>query len=118
MGAFSVPPKVANPTRFGILSAANLAMTEAGLPHLEAIHKPVRIDGASLLGGQIKTRTRGTRGGSHGSVVKKWKARETEKGYTWKEISLDYPGEAYWAPYQWQLEAFIDRKKGRPGTGK
>lgn len=33
-------------------------MTEAGLPHLEAIHKPVRIDGASLLGGQIKTRTR------------------------------------------------------------
>lgn len=120
-------------------------ITEAGFPRIEVTHKPVLVrDDANSPEGQVKTRTRKATyvnplatavyhridiedefvirtkapgGGGDGPVVKTWKVKETKKAYTWQEAGLDFPGEAYWTPYRWQLGAFVDRIRGRPGTG-
>ena len=45
-----------------------------------------------------------------GEVVKRWKEKEAIKEYGPK-------GKEWWTSYRWQLEAFVDRIKGRDGVG-
>ena len=51
--------------------------------------------------------------------VKRWTVKESRKAYTWKEadIGVEKPSEPYWLTYKHQLDAFVDRVKGREGTG-
>jgi predicted dehydrogenase len=52
-----------------------------------------------------------------GKVKKTWKENETIKVYSWHDMDVDQPGEPWWMSYRWQLEAFVDRIRGRPGSG-
>lgn len=51
-----------------------------------------------------------------GNVVKQWE-KNSHKAYTFEEASghfADLPVERHWMPYRYQLEAFVNRIKGRP----
>ncbi|KAK0617238.1 hypothetical protein B0T14DRAFT_568762 [Immersiella caudata] len=54
-----------------------------------------------------------------GEEVRRWTVKESRKGYTWEEanIGVDRKCETYWLTYKYQLDAFVDRIKGREGTG-
>lgn len=53
-----------------------------------------------------------------GEIVKRWREKQTKKAYTWKESGLqDLPSEPYWMSYRFQLEEFVNRIKGRAGSG-
>lgn len=52
-----------------------------------------------------------------GTVVKQWEENKSHKAYTFKEAGgqfTDLPGETHWMSYRYQLEAFVNRIKGRP----
>lgn len=51
---------------------------------------------------------------SNKSVIKSWTEVRHEKAYKWDG---DRKGEEWWSTYRYQLEAFVDRVKGRKGTG-
>jgi predicted dehydrogenase len=44
---------------------------------------------------------------------KSWVERKSHKAYTYKEAGVDGNGEDWWMSYRYQLEAFVDRIKGR-----
>ena len=49
--------------------------------------------------------------------VKTWVESKSHKAYSFKESkgeSADFPGEDWWMSYRYQLEAFVNRIKGRP----
>jgi len=48
-------------------------------------------------------------------LVKTWEKKESKKGYKWAEEGKK--GEEWWTTYRYQLEAFVDRVKGRKGEG-
>ncbi|EDU47087.1 oxidoreductase domain containing protein [Pyrenophora tritici-repentis] len=51
-----------------------------------------------------------------GEVVKRWKEEKLHKAYTHREAGGDQAerqGEDWWMSYRYQLEAFVDRVKGR-----
>lgn len=51
-----------------------------------------------------------------GKVVKKWVEKKSHKAYTFQEaggVFADLPGEVYWMSFRHQLEAFVNRIKGR-----
>lgn len=48
-------------------------------------------------------------------VVKTEKALESKKSYVWPDGKGQ--GEDWWPTYRYMLEAFVDRVKGREGTG-
>lgn len=50
-------------------------------------------------------------------LVKRWTKKETKKAYTFREIGVDQPGEIYWTTYRHMLEQFVNKVKGRQGTG-
>lgn len=50
-------------------------------------------------------------------VVRKYVKRETKKAYTFREMGEDHPGETYWMTYRHELEQFVNRIRGREGTG-
>lgn len=50
-------------------------------------------------------------------VVRKWTKMETKKAYTWKEMGRDLPGEPYQSTYGYMLEQFVNKIKGRQGSG-
>ncbi|KAK4453993.1 hypothetical protein QBC34DRAFT_393965 [Podospora aff. communis PSN243] len=54
-----------------------------------------------------------------GEEVKRWTVKESKKAYTWQESNLgvNRKSESYWLTYKYQLDAFVDRIKGREGTG-
>ncbi|KAK0641110.1 hypothetical protein B0T16DRAFT_208606 [Cercophora newfieldiana] len=54
-----------------------------------------------------------------GEEVRRWTEKESKKGYAWEETGLgvDRKSEPYWLTYKYQLDAFVDRVKGREGTG-
>ncbi|KAF2741553.1 NAD(P)-binding protein [Polyplosphaeria fusca] len=54
---------------------------------------------------------------AQGKVVKIEHSKKVEKAYSWAEKSEDMKGEDYWATYRYQLEAFVNRVKGRKGSG-
>lgn len=96
----------------------------------EVVHKPVAVEGkegeerirtvkvANWLVGAIYhrievedeyvLRDKGT-----GEVVKRWKVKEVKKAYTFREAGVDKDSESYWLTYKHQLDAFVDRVKGR-----
>ncbi|PCG94101.1 Hypothetical protein PENO1_080150 [Penicillium occitanis (nom. inval.)] len=50
-------------------------------------------------------------------AVKKWVESKSHKAYSFKEAGGDFsnlPGENWWMSYRYQLEAFVNRIKGRP----
>lgn len=52
-----------------------------------------------------------------GTVVKQWEENKSHKAYTFKEAGgqfTDLPGKTHWLSYRYQLEAFVNRIKGRP----
>lgn len=52
-----------------------------------------------------------------GEVIKQWEENKSHKAYTFKEAGgqfTDLPGETHWMSYRYQLEAFMNRIKGRP----
>ncbi|KAL1864516.1 hypothetical protein VTK73DRAFT_5819 [Phialemonium thermophilum] len=50
-------------------------------------------------------------------IIKTWKTRRVEKVYTFKEAGLEGPGEPHWLSYRYQLEEFVNRIRGRQGSG-
>jgi predicted dehydrogenase len=116
-----------------------------GIPRVAVTHKPVRVDGdgkgPALAEGQEKVRVRKVtmvnfmmptlwhridvedewtvRKTDGGEVVKRWQTRESRKVYTFREGSEDdeRSGEAWWLTYRYQLEEFVNRIRGRPGSG-
>lgn len=49
-------------------------------------------------------------------MVKRWEQKKFHKAYTFKETSnefADLPGDTHWMSYRYQLEAFVNRIKGR-----
>jgi predicted dehydrogenase len=55
-----------------------------------------------------------------GKIVKKWTQKKSRRAYTWGELQKEgtvRKGEEYWATYRYQLEEFVNRIKGRTGSG-
>ena len=55
-----------------------------------------------------------------GKVVKKWTVKESKKAYTWgdlKEEGKVRVGEDYWSTYRYMLEEFVNKIKGKQGSG-
>ncbi|KAI3397093.1 hypothetical protein diail_11236 [Diaporthe ilicicola] len=50
-------------------------------------------------------------------IVRKYTKKETKKAYTFREMGEDHPGEIYWITYRHMLEQFVNRVRGREGTG-
>lgn len=48
-------------------------------------------------------------------VVKRWSVKETKKSYNW--TGEGKKGEVWWTTYRCQLEEFVNRVKGREGSG-
>ncbi|CAG8961008.1 hypothetical protein HYFRA_00002548, partial [Hymenoscyphus fraxineus] len=48
-------------------------------------------------------------------VVKQWTEKETKKAYNWMEEGKK--GEIWWTTYRCQLEEFVNRIRGREGSG-
>ncbi|KAK4187190.1 hypothetical protein QBC35DRAFT_239263 [Podospora australis] len=55
--------------------------------------------------------------GDKGKVVKKWVEKETKKAYTLKDVGIEGESKEFWLSYKYQLDALVDRIKGREGTG-
>lgn len=50
-------------------------------------------------------------------VIKRWAKKESRKIYTFKDAGLDQPGEPFWSSWRHQLEQFVNRARGREGSG-
>jgi predicted dehydrogenase len=51
-----------------------------------------------------------------GKVVRRWEEHESRKAYTFKEAGgefADLPSETFWMSYRYQLEAFVNKIRGR-----
>lgn len=55
----------------------------------------------------------------HGTedVVKQTKQVDKLKAYTWKQLNKKGEGEDWWPTYRYMLEEFVNRVKGREGSG-
>jgi predicted dehydrogenase len=49
--------------------------------------------------------------------IKKFTREERKKAYTFKEMGGDQPSELYWSTYRHMLEQFVNKVKGREGSG-
>ncbi|KAJ5171977.1 dimeric dihydrodiol dehydrogenase [Penicillium capsulatum] len=49
-------------------------------------------------------------------VVKSWKELKRENVYKWSSTQAN-PGQEWWTSYRYQLEEFVNRAKGRAGSG-
>lgn len=57
---------------------------------------------------------------SEGKIVKKWTEKQSKKAYTWGELTKEgtvRAGADYWSTYRYQLEEFVNKIKGRTGSG-
>jgi predicted dehydrogenase len=55
-----------------------------------------------------------------GKTLKSWTEKKTKKAYVWDTAGTDgqvRTGEVYWSTYRHMLEQFVNRIKGRPGSG-
>jgi len=60
--------------------------------------------------------------GVNGKVVKKWTVKESKKAYAWDEKLKAEEGkvrvgEEYWSSYRYMLEEFVNKIKGKQGSG-
>lgn len=57
---------------------------------------------------------------ANGKILKTWTEKQTKKAYVWDGPGTNgqvRTGEAYWSTYRHMLEQFVNRIKGRPGSG-
>ena len=57
---------------------------------------------------------------SKGTIVKEWTEKQSKKAYTWGDLKAEGTtrvGEDYWSTYRYQLEEFVNKIKGRAGSG-
>ena len=116
-----------------------LGETLTQIPRVEVTHRPTVVADASLGPGEEKVRTRKVtlnnfiisnfwhridvedewevRDAETGALVRRWKTKESRKAYTFQEAGIDRPSERYWLSYRFQLEEFVNRVRGRPGSG-
>jgi predicted dehydrogenase len=52
-----------------------------------------------------------------GGIVKRSMQKHSKKVYTFKDAGIDQPSEPYWTSYRHQLEQFVNRIRGRDGSG-
>lgn len=57
-----------------------------------------------------------------GKLIKKWSIKESKKAYTWADdasIAKGKPiaGEEWWTTYRYMVEEFVNKIKGREGSG-
>jgi hypothetical protein len=50
-------------------------------------------------------------------ILKTWTTTEYKKAYTWEDFNGKKIGEDWWITYRWMLEEFVNKIKGREGTG-
>ncbi|PMD35522.1 putative oxidoreductase [Hyaloscypha variabilis F] len=50
-------------------------------------------------------------------VLKTWTTTDYKKAYTWEEFDGKKLGEDWWISYRWMLEEFVNKIKGRQGSG-
>ncbi len=118
---------------------AGVLFVMTSLPAVTVTHRPVRVEDSTLPAGQEKTRARKVtlhnfilgalwhridvedefvvRVAESGEVVKKWTTKESHNAYTLRDAGIDRHSEPYWTTYKHQLDAFVDRIRGREGTG-
>nr|WNS47925.1 CapJ [Capnodium sp. TTI-000886] len=53
----------------------------------------------------------------HSHEVRSWTVAKTIKSYNWPNKTKGRPGEDWWSTYRFQLEEFVNRVKGRAGSG-
>ena len=117
------------------------SLTEFTLPRVTVTHKPVVVVDDKLPAGQEKTRARKlvihnymvsgawhridiedeftVRKTSADEVVRRWKTKESKKIYDWADAGVpDQPSEPYWLSYRHMLEQFVNRIRGREGSGQ
>jgi predicted dehydrogenase len=118
------------------------AKTHLSLPTITVTHKPVpapeEADKAGGKGTEV-TRTRKVkfcnllwptnyhyvtvedkfeiRDAGSSTVKREYTKIETKKAYTFREMGRDAAGETYWSTYRYMLEEFVNRIKGREGSG-
>ena len=109
-------------------------------PRVTVAHKPVAVADDALPAGQEKTRARRlvlhnfmisgiwhridiedefvVRNKETGEPVRRWKTSESKKVYDWADAGVaDQPSEPYWLSYRHMLEQFVNRIRGREGSG-
>ena len=55
-----------------------------------------------------------------GNVLKTWTEKQTKKAYVWENAGTNgqvRTGEEYWSTYRYMLEQFVNKIKGREGSG-
>jgi predicted dehydrogenase len=50
-------------------------------------------------------------------VKREYTKTETKKAYTFREMDQDVAGEIHWSTYRYMLEEFVNKIKGRKGSG-
>ncbi|KAH7402606.1 hypothetical protein BKA66DRAFT_544734 [Pyrenochaeta sp. MPI-SDFR-AT-0127] len=67
---------------------------------------------------RIDINTTSTWRNASGDVVRESKSTESKKAYVWPEESgVETKGEDFWSTYRYQLEEFVNKIKGRKGSG-
>ncbi|KAM7207524.1 hypothetical protein V8F20_002210 [Naviculisporaceae sp. PSN 640] len=123
----------------GTLVGSIMELLNGGLA-VDVLHRPVVVEDESLPADQEKVKTRKVRTsnfllpafhhridvedtfvvkkkmvGGDGEVIKTWKEKLSKKAYTFKEGGFgDRDSKPYWLTYRYQLDAFVDRVRGRP----
>ncbi|CZR42602.1 uncharacterized protein FPRO_09905 [Fusarium proliferatum ET1] len=49
--------------------------------------------------------------------LKKWTVKQSKKVYTFKDAGIDQPSEPFWSSYRHLLEQFVNRVRGKQGSG-
>ncbi|KAK4219897.1 hypothetical protein QBC37DRAFT_73367 [Rhypophila decipiens] len=123
----------------GTLVGSIAQMINGGLV-CEVMHRPTVVADDSLPADQEKVRTRKVRtnnflfptlyhridvedtfvirkktagGEGTGELIKTWKTKESKKAYTFGEGGFEGESQPYWLTYRYQLDAFVDRIRGR-----
>ncbi|CAG7556413.1 unnamed protein product [Fusarium equiseti] len=106
---------------------------------ISVLHKEVNIEQADIPDNQTKSRRRKLtlhnflissfwhridiedeytiRDDTDGKTLRKWTEMKSKKIYTFKDAGIDQPGEPFWNSYRHQLEQFVNRVRGREGSG-
>ncbi|SCO33953.1 related to Oxidoreductase [Fusarium fujikuroi] len=54
---------------------------------------------------------------SNDTDLKKWTVKQSKKVYTFKDAGIDQPSEPFWSSYRHLLEQFVNRVRGKQGSG-
>jgi predicted dehydrogenase len=113
--------------------------THFSLPSITVTHKPVPAPEETKKAGEEVTRTRKVsfcnllwpnnyhyvtvedrfeiRDAGSSTVKREYTKTETKKAYTFQEMGREAAGETSWSTYRYMLEEFVNKIKGRKGSG-